>query len=106
MNAIRNISAVLLLSSLALTALPAGAVFFVSVHNADRLNTAGTTTTVMQPNATHFCYLSRVGVENTDIDGESATCRVRGSGTVWILEAILGKSSDADAHCSATCYHN
>jgi hypothetical protein len=52
MNAIRNISAVLLLSSLALTALPAGAVSFDSVINASRSNTGGTTTTIGPPHAT------------------------------------------------------
>jgi hypothetical protein len=106
MNAIRNISAVLLLSSLALTAPPAGAAFGFII-DADRVNTGGITTTVGPPVASHFCYLSRVGVENTDSSGETATCRVSPSSgqpdAVWILEAILNRSDDADAHCSATC---
>jgi hypothetical protein len=106
MNTIRNISAVLLLSSLALTALPAGAVSFGFVIDADRVNTAGTTTTVGPLVATHFCYLSRVGVENTDSSGETATCRLNSGGGTWILEANLARNDDADARCSATCYTN
>jgi hypothetical protein len=106
MNTIRNISAVLLLSSLALTAPPAGAAFGI-IFNADRVNTAGSTTTVGPPVANHFCYLTRVGIENTDSSGETATCHVSPSSgepdAVWILEAILNQSDDADAHCSMIC---
>ena len=106
MNTIRNISAVLLLSSLALTALPAGAVSFHSVLNASRFNTGGTTTTIGPPHATQFCYLSKVSLREADNGPETAECEVRRSGSVWILEAILFASTDADAFCSATCYNN
>lgn len=107
MNAIRNTSAALLLSSLAFTALPAGAVSFDSgPYNADRQNTAGTTTTIGPPHANHFCYLSRVGLRDIDNGSEIATCQVRRSGTVWILEAILNQNDDHDAFCSMTCYNN
>ena len=106
MNTIRNISAVLLLSSLALTALPAGAVSFHSVINASRFNTTGTTTTIGPPHATQFCYLSNVALREADNQGETPQCQVRRSGTVWILEAILFASTDADAFCVATCYNN
>jgi hypothetical protein len=102
MNAIRNISAALLLSSLALTALPAWA-RHTDPEDAERFNNAGTTMNRLQPHATHFCYLSRVGVANTDDEPESATCRVRRSGDAWILEAILGQNNDANVFCSATC---
>jgi hypothetical protein len=102
MNTIRNISAVLLLSSLALTALPAEA-RHSGPFDLDRSNTGGTSTRVLRSHDTHFCYLSRVGVNNTDNGGESATCTVRQSESVWILEAILGRSDDADVFCSATC---
>jgi hypothetical protein len=58
----------------------------------------------MTLSATTFCYLKGVGVENTDIDGERATCQVDRGSLVWTLSAVLGKSSDADAYCSAYCY--
>ena len=52
---------------------------------------SGTTIINMSPSATTFCYLSRVSIEDTDTDGEMATCRVmRGRLVVWTLEAILG----------------
>jgi hypothetical protein len=57
MNAIRNISAVLLLSSLALTALPAGASH--SVFSAERRNTGGITTAIGPTHGDRFCYLSK-----------------------------------------------
>ena len=101
MNAKLNICTGLLFSSLALSAGPAGASH--SVFSQDRFNTGGTSTRGLQPHSTHFCYLSRVGVANTDIEAESATCNVKQSGAVWILEAILGESNDANVFCSATC---
>jgi hypothetical protein len=101
MNVIRKLSTVLLLSSLALTALPAEARH--TVFDAERRDNAGTTTRVCEPHATHFCYLSSVGMQDTDTGGERATCRVRQSGTVWILEAILRQNDDADVFCSASC---
>jgi hypothetical protein len=45
-------------------------------------------------------------VEETDSGGERATCQLRRAGSVWVLEAILGRSSDNDVVCSATCYRN
>jgi hypothetical protein len=106
MNTIRNISAVLLLSSLALTAPPAGAAFGV-IFNADRVNDEGSTFEFGPSVASHFCYLTRVGVENTDTSGETATCHVSPSdGTqdaIWLLEANLNESDDADIHCSMIC---
>jgi len=71
-----------------------------------RSNTAGTSFAVLRPHADHFCYLGRVSVEETDTGGEETHCRVRRSGSVWILEAILDKSSDADVKCGAYCYNN
>ena len=71
-----------------------------------RYNTAGTSFAVLRPHANHFCYLGRVSVEETDTGGEETHCRVRRSGTVWLLEAILDKSSDADVKCGAYCYNN
>jgi hypothetical protein len=99
MNAIRNISAVLLLSSLALTALPAGASH--SNFHAERRDIAGITTATAEPHASHFCYLSKVVMQGTDT--ERAGCRVNAGSGSWILEAILGQDGDADVFCSATC---
>ena len=81
------------------------AVSYDSSWSAYRKNGAGTTTIVLPPHAGHFCYLSKVTFEETDTSGEWASCRVRRSGTVWLLEARLGKTSDADAYCSAYCYN-
>lgn len=106
MNRKRKISAVLLLLSLALSALPAGAVSFHSEHFQERFNDKGTSSKELPPHANIFCYLSLVSVEETDTGGEEAKCRVRRGSTVWILEATLDKSSDADVECRAICYNN
>jgi hypothetical protein len=75
--------------------------------SATRLDTAGTTITNMTSSATTFCFLTKVGIENTDFDGELAQCRVRRGVSVWTVEAFLGGSNeDADARCSAQCYFN
>jgi hypothetical protein len=71
-----------------------------------RSNSAGTSFAVLRPHANHFCYLGRVSVEETDTGGEEVHCRVRRSGSVWLLEAILDRSSDADVKCAAYCYNN
>ena len=60
----------------------------------------------MTPSATTFCYLSKVGMRDTDSSTESATCRVTRGAVVWTLEAILSQNDDADAFCSAICYNN
>lgn len=106
MNTIRSISAVLLLSSLTLTALPAGAVSPNSNWNAFRFNSGGTTAINMSPSGTTFCYLSRVAFTETDTGGERAECRVTRGPVVWTLFAIMGSNSDADVECSAICYNN
>jgi hypothetical protein len=71
-----------------------------------RFNTAGSSFLNLTSSTTTFCYLSTVGFENTDIDGELAMCRLTRGTVVWTLEAVLGKSSDADARCAAFCYNN
>lgn len=106
MKRIRNISAVLLLSGLALITGTAGAVSYDGEWHLTRYNTGGTSFAVMRPHGNHFCYLSRVGAREIDTSTEAATCRVRRSGTVWLLEAMLGRSSDNDVFCSAVCYNN
>ncbi len=74
------------------------------IRHLDRHNVAGTSFAVMPPHRNHFCYLSRVGVRETDTGTELSMCRVRRTGTVWLLEAILGRNSDQDVFCSAHCY--
>ena len=71
---------------------------------ANKYNSAGTSTTVMSLISDHVCALSQVSIEETDTGSEEATCRVSKSGAVWILEARLDKSSDADAECAAICF--
>ena len=106
MNSTRTISAAVFSLFLVLSALPAAAVSFNSTWFANRENTGGSTFVNMTPRNTTFCYLSKVGIEDTDTGGEMATCRMTRGSVVWTLEAILEKSSDADAHCSAICYNN
>jgi hypothetical protein len=106
MNTIRNISAVLLLSSLALTALPAGAVSFDSFHFLDRKDAVGESFIPLRPINTHFCSLSKVAVEETDTGNESARCELSIQNGFWFLSAILGRTSDADVFCGAVCYSN
>jgi hypothetical protein len=69
-------------------------------------NNEGQAWTEMRNKNTHFCYLSKVQFEETDTDGEWARCRVWRGTNSWFLEAKLGKSQNADAFCSATCYSN
>jgi|GEM_PF-1521324 len=104
MKTSRNIAAALLFSSLAFAGTPASAIYYNGQWSLNRYNTGGTSFAVLRPHATNFCYLSRVGVRETDTSTESGICRVRRSGTVWLLEATLGRSSDNDVFCSAICY--
>jgi len=106
MNFKNNMVKVLLLVGFSAVAIPASAVSFNGSFHAQRFNNKGTTTAVLRPSASNFCYLSEVSVEETDTGGEEAKCRVRRSRSVWLLEAILDKSSNADVECNAICYRN
>lgn len=106
MNPIRKISTVLLSASLALSALPAGAVSYDGTWTKSRYNSAGSSSTPLRPHNNHFCYLSMVEVDNTDTENETARCQVVKSGSDWWLHATLGQNDDADVRCSATCYNN
>jgi hypothetical protein len=105
MNNKRRIFLLLFTLFLTLGAVPAWAVSPAGSWSAFRINGGGTTFFNMTASATTFCYLSRVGVENTDTDGERATCRVTRGNVVWTLEAVLGEDNDADVYCSAYCYN-
>lgn len=101
-----NLAAGSVLLGAVVASTPAFAVSLDSNWVANRENKAGTSFVVLPPNANHFCFLTTVGVRETDTSGELARCQLRRSGTVWLLEAILGASSDADVYCSAHCYNN
>lgn len=102
----RFIASLIAASVLAFSATAANAVSLDSIYYQNRYNTGGSSIRVLPPHANHFCYLSRVGVRETDTGGELAMCTVYRSGTVWLLQAYLGTSSDADVYCAATCYNN
>ena len=104
MNIIRKISTTLVFAGLALSALPAGAVNYNGTWTLHRHNTGGTTQTPLRPHAGNFCFLTKVGVRETDTSTESGICRVAMSGSDWRLYATLGRTSDNDVFCSATCY--
>ena len=96
---------VLLTSIVSVTVIaPAGAVTFAGQFVENKFNNVGTDTRVLLPTNTHFCSLSRVGVRETDTGSEQSRCTVRPSGSVWILEATLGASSDQDVYCMASCF--
>jgi hypothetical protein len=98
-----------LLFSLFLTlgaVVPAWATSPAGTWSAFRTNTVGSTFFNMTASASTFCYLSRVGVRETDTAGELAQCQVVRGPIVWTLYATLGASSDADVYCSAYCYNN
>lgn len=99
-----NLFAGLLLSALMSIALPASAVNPSGTYHLSRFNTGGTSFAILPSIAGNFCYLSRVGFREIDTGSESSTCRVYRSGSVWVLTASLGTSSDQDAWCSAECY--
>ena len=101
-----NIIKGLLLAGMVTSALPAAAVSYHSTYYVSRYNIVGTSWRVLPPNANHFCYLSRVGVRETDTPGELAMCQVIRSGAAWILRADLGATADADVLCGAICYNN
>lgn len=96
----------LLSSSLVFTALPAGAASYAGSWSLTRYDTGGTSYANMTSSSTSHCFLSRVGVRETDTGSESSTCRVYRGSLVWTLEATLGASSDQDVWCSAYCYNN
>lgn len=106
MNGTRTLFAVVLSLLLVLSALPAAAVSFNSIWSVNRINTGGETSKKMTPSNTTFCYLSKVGVENTDTTGEMATCQIILDDGYWVLQAVLERSDDADVECSAICYNN
>jgi hypothetical protein len=106
MNTKRGISALMFSLLLLLGSVPAWAVSLNSTWAVSRNNTDGTTSQNMSSSATTFCYLSKVGVEETDTSNEKAMCQVLPGNSLWTLQAVLGVNSDADVECRAYCYNN
>ena len=106
MNTNRSTLAILFSLLLTLGAVPAWAVSFNNSFSISRFNTGGSSFVNMTSSATTHCYLSRVGVRDTDSSTEEAECRLTKGAVVWTLEAFLSQSDDADAICSAICYNN
>jgi hypothetical protein len=107
MNTKRRIFSALFSLALLLSTVPAWAVSFKSgPHSISRFNTGGSSFVNLTSSATTFCYLSKVGVRDTDASTEEAQCRLTKGSVVWTLEAILTQSNDADVACSAICYNN
>lgn len=101
---VRTISAAVL-AGVAFGVTPAiAAVTFHSTWYANQIG-QGDAIAVLPNHTNHFCYLSRVGVVETDTSGERAQCEVRRNNQVWLLEATVS-GGNAAAHCRAYCYNN
>lgn len=83
----------------------AGAVSWQSTQSASRTNTVGTTVNVLGSTSTLMCFLTRVGVVETDTGSELAECEIVSDSGQWVLYATLGTSSDADVYCTVRCYY-
>ena len=97
----RQLHAILISSSLAVSVLPAAAddVVYAGIFNANRVNTVGTTNRNTQlAVGNHFCYLSKVRLSSTD-----AECRVTRGSSTWTVSAQV-YTPGADAYCSASCF--
>jgi hypothetical protein len=106
MNNKRRTLSIMLSLFLTLGAIPAWAVSFNNSFSISRFNTGGSSFVNMTSSAATHCYLSKVGVRDTDSSTEEAECRLTKGSVVWTLEAFLSQSDDADAICSAICYNN
>lgn len=84
----------------------AHAVSYDSGYQVARYNTKGYTSKRMATHSSHFCFLTNVEIQETDTGGESARCFIGWGSGNYYLHAMLGKSSDADVSCHATCFNN
>lgn len=82
------------------------AVTFDTQATVEKHNAGGVAYANLSYTSSAFCFLTQVQVEDTDAHAESARCRLVKGATVWVLEAYLGRSDDADVICSAVCYRN
>ena len=108
MNGKLLIAKLLLLAGSALVAFPAAAVSFDSNWFATRISPAPGTNFAIGPlHATHFCYLSKVGLQDIGGANNDAHCRVYRGNNVWVLEAVTsGTGATTGARCEAICYNN
>lgn len=107
MNCKAKLLGLLLSSLMTASALPASAdVEFESTYTLKQYNTRGSAFKVLLGTNTwsHFCFLTSMTVEETDTGSEHARCKVYMDYPSWWMQANLGKSSDADVECTATCY--
>ena len=96
----------IVLLGLAFGSIPASAVSFDSAYKVERKNKKGFTSKTMVTHRDHFCVLTEVKIQETDTGGEFARCFIGWGATHLGLHAELGKNSDADVTCVATCYNN
>ncbi len=74
---------------------PFAGTFFANAEN------GATDIELLRPTANHLCMLSKVQLRDVDGGSENALCRVRISGSNWLLEAA--SDNDSDAFCEAIC---
>lgn len=94
----------IVLSALILGAFPAWSANNYNGRFALAKYNSGFSDIAMRTTSSSMCFLARVGVEETDTNGERSTCTIYHSGGWWRLKADTGRSSDNDIHCSAICY--
>jgi hypothetical protein len=112
MNAKRYIPAALLFAGLTVSALPAVADDLNPAGTFDvERNTPGESFRVGPFYNNHFCYLSKVKFEETDLRNEYAQCWVRRgpAGNFWLFSARVNPTpfqpgNDAKASCTFICY--
>jgi hypothetical protein len=102
----RRIVSSLLALLLLLGTVPAWATSYYGEWSVSRSNTGGQSFVTMSPSSYTFCYLSRVGMADTDSAGEWATCTLLKGYDYWFLSANLARNDDADVQCAAICYYN
>jgi hypothetical protein len=97
----RQLQAILISSSLAVSVFPAVAddLTYRGVTNVKRVDTVGTTNkSTGLSSGRHLCYLSRVRLSSPN-----AECKVTRGSSTWTVSARV-RSAGADAYCSAICY--
>jgi hypothetical protein len=93
------------LSALMFCAAPAwsGTNYYAGTFYLTKYN-SGYSDIAIRPYSSYMCFLTKVGVEETDTGGERSTCHIYGSRGWWRLQANTGRSSDNDVSCTAVCY--
>jgi len=76
---------------------------FAGTFHVSKFN-SGFSDSAMRTTSRHMCFLSRVGVEETDVRAERSTCTIYSRSGFWRLRADVGRRGDNDVTCSAICY--